>query len=108
MARRICRISSTACCRPASDGPTAFGTGKTSIDLPGTGGIVLLSQGGDPLQEVFRLGVEGAISHPLLDGQGSQLVGLLQLAPLQQGLGLLHEHPGVGLAIVLPWSVPSG
>ena len=75
------------------------GTGVTAVDLPGAGGIVLLSQGGNPPQEVFRLGVEGTIGHPLLDGQGGQLVGLLQLAPLQQGLGLLHEHAGVGLAI---------
>ena len=61
------------------------GTGITVVDLPGTGGIDLLSQGGNPLQEVFRLGVERTIGHPLLDGQGGQLVGLLQLAPLQQG-----------------------
>ena len=86
-------------------GTDGIGAGKTVIDLAGTGGVVLLPQGGDPPRKVVRLGVEGAIGHPLLAGQSGQLVGLLQLAPLQQGLGLLHEHPGVGLAILFRGAV---
>ena len=61
--------------------------------------MVLLPQGGDPLQEVVGFGVEGTIGHRLFDGQGGKLVGLFQLAPLQEGLRLFHQHAGVGLAI---------
>ena len=57
--------------------------GITIVDLPRSGRIVLLPHGGDPPQEIVGPGLEGAKDHALLDGQGGQLIGLLQLAPLQ-------------------------
>ena len=80
-------------------GTDRIGTGIARIELPRAGGVVLLSREGDPPRDVLRLAFVGAIGHPLLDGQVGQLFGLLQLAPLQEGLGLLHEHLGIGLAV---------